>query len=154
MSLTVDTPHISTKAFPATYKILDESIPSVLTSQCFNDQNLPFCVEVKATEMGHLLEHVLLEYLCIEKLNNGSEEADFSGETSWNWTREPHGTFTIAINCPMNDYIFFFPALEKSIQIIEKILLSKIDEQTKNYQSVFQPTQSYPTYSSAPTIVS
>lgn len=147
MSLKINTPHISTKSFPKTYAILKEIVPSVLTSQCFNDQNIPFNKEVKNTEMGHLLEHILLEFLCVEKMNDGSEEADFSGETAWNWTRDPYGTFMITIECSFSDYIFFLPALEKSIQILEIILLSK--EEAKVTYLSFQPT-----YPSVPAILS
>ena len=147
MTLRLNTPHISTKAFPKTYEILQKIVPSVLTSQCFNDQNLPFEEEVKATEMGHLLEHILLEYLCIEKMSTGSFEADFSGETSWNWTEDPHGTFMISIDCSFEDYVHFLPALEKSIGVVEEILVSKLAGKV-TYQS-FQPT-----YPSRPTILS
>ena len=138
MNLKLDTPHISTKAFPKTYETLQKLVPSVLTSQCFNDLNLPFEEEVKATEIGHLLEHILLEYLCIEKMSTGSFEADFSGETSWNWTEDPHGTFLISINCSFEDYVHFLPALEKSIRVVEEILVSKLAGKV-TYQS-FQPT--------------
>lgn len=147
MTLRLEATHISTKTFPRTYEILQKLVPSVLSSQCFNDLNLPFQEEVKSTEMGHLLEHILLEYLCLEKMDYGSEEADFSGETSWNWIRDPHGTFQITIDCSQNDYIFFLPALEKSIGVLEEILFSKLHE-TKTHH-FFQPT-----YPSTPTMFS
>jgi hypothetical protein len=147
MTLKTNSTFINTKSFPKTYEILSQMVPSVLTSQCFNDLNLPFHEEVKATEMGHLLEHILLEYLCMEKLNHGSEEADFSGETSWNWIKDPHGTFLISIECTMDDFAYFIPALEKSIAVVEAILFSKIDAIAAHH--AFQPT-----YPSVPTILS
>jgi len=141
ISLKVNAPYISTKSFAQTTRVLERLIPSIFTSQCFNDLDLPFSEEVKNTEIGHLLEHILLELLCIEKMNHGYDEADFSGETSWNWIKEPHGTFRITINCLIEDFVFFMPSLEKSIQVLEEIMVSNLQD-SRNVDSFFHPTYS------------
>src|SRR5260221_1214377 len=59
---------INTKKIPLITDLLKENLPSVLATICYNDLNLPFHVEVLNTEIGHLFEHILLEYLCQSKL--------------------------------------------------------------------------------------
>src|SRR5579871_6993452 len=97
------TKYVTTKEIPQTYHILKQELPHVLSSRCFNDQQLPFSEEVKATELGHLLEHILLQYLCQEKVAFGFEEATYNGITKWNWKRYPYGTFTITIDSGYED---------------------------------------------------
>lgn len=121
--------HLNTRTIPATYQILEEHLPCILQSQCFNDDHLPFCEEVKTTEIGHLFEHILLEYLCKEKLCHGYTEADFCGQTSWNWKKETRGTFHITIEKHTEDAAFFESALRKSIELMDKILGSLPQEQ-------------------------
>src|ERR1700761_2246371 len=55
---------INTKEIPFITDLLQKNLPSVLQTTCYNDLDLPFHVEVKNTEIGHLFEHILLEYLC------------------------------------------------------------------------------------------
>src|SRR5579859_7486648 len=70
---------VSTKDFPNTFDLLEKFLPSILYSQCFNDEKIPFCQEVKQTEIGHLFEHILLEYLCLNKISFGGKKATYSG---------------------------------------------------------------------------
>src|SRR4051812_19075040 len=95
MSLFTDYYH--TNSLPQTSPILQEELPPVLKTQCFNELNLPFSSEVKNTEIGHLFEHILLEYLCQEKIADGYKKASFRGVTRWNWKNEAKGTFHIMI---------------------------------------------------------
>src|SRR5258706_436221 len=78
----LNTPIVNTRELPETYQLLETDLPSILRSQCFNELHLPFASEVKSTEIGHLFEHILLEYLCISKLEQGiSNRASYSGNT-------------------------------------------------------------------------
>src|SRR5688572_29431065 len=61
----------STKNIPQTYLLLEKHLPSILRSKCFNQNNYPFKIEVLDTEIGHLFEHILLEYLCEQKRLEG-----------------------------------------------------------------------------------
>jgi hypothetical protein len=59
---------ISTSTIPATSLQLALHLPSIFGCNCFNDGNKSFGEECKNTELGHLFEHIMLEYLCIEKM--------------------------------------------------------------------------------------
>ncbi len=122
MSMSVKVLH--TSYLPHTSGILQKLLPSIFSSVCFNDNNNSFIEEVKNTEIGHLFEHILLEYLCIEKLNKGYSDASFKGVTNWNWKEEPLGTFHIIVDIAWEERNFIEPALEKSIKLINFILSS------------------------------
>lgn len=113
---------VNTRDLPWTYSLLSEYLPSILQSTCYNDENIPFAIEVKRTELGHLFEHIVLEYLCEEKLRLGFEEATFSGRTKWNWEQDPYGVFHIHIDMPISDRDIFSPALHKSIFLMRRII--------------------------------
>jgi len=114
-----------THALPNTYNVLEKNLPTVLETQCFNDSGFPFDTEVKNTEIGHLFEHILLEYLCQLKINNGHEKASFKGVTNWNWKKDVRGTFHINIDISPNDVIYLDIAIEKSIILLNKILTQR-----------------------------
>jgi hypothetical protein len=115
---------LTTRFLPKTHKILKKVLPSVLLTECFNEENLPFSIEAKNTEIAHLFEHILLEYLCLEKIAKGFSSASFSGRTHWNWIKYPKGSFFITITMEKTDLTFLPSALEKSITLLEKILNS------------------------------
>ena len=120
MSLT--TTYFHTTNLPGTYEILRNNLPTVLNTECFNDSGLPFDEEVKNTEIGHLFEHIILEYLCQLKINEGHAKAIFKGVTNWNWKKDTRGTFHIFIDIDPSDVMFLDIALEKSVKLLNKIL--------------------------------
>ena len=124
LTMKVFAPQITTNELPRTSLILQEALPNVLFSECFNEEKLPFFEEVKATEIGHLFEHILLEYLCLEKIANGYPEATYSGNTNWDWKKDPYGTFYITINVGKHELEFFPFALKKTIALTRKIFQS------------------------------
>jgi hypothetical protein len=115
-------PTVNTRELPQTTSILTQYLPSVLASTCFNDEKLPFALEVKSTEIGHLFEHILLEYLCYFKLSQGYTNAEYSGVTKWNWERDPWGVFHIIINTGWDDTEIFSSAVQQSIILLQLIL--------------------------------
>lgn len=125
---------VNTSDIPYTYDVLKNFLPSVLTTECFNDEKLPFYREVKKTEIGHLFEHILLEYMCQLKIAKGFKYAVYAGRTKWNWERDPRGMFHIHINCSMKDSDILPTALNKSI-VLMKIIL--------NYSRKSLPRQQY-----------
>jgi hypothetical protein len=128
-------PTVNTKDIPWTYLSLQKNLPSILTSTCFNEEKLPFAIEVRQTEIGHLFEHILLEFLCQEKLLKGNcNEAIFSGNTKWNWERDPWGMFHIYIKIHRSDNDIFPRALEKSVGLLKKIIQNE-QEETFSYAS-------------------
>jgi hypothetical protein len=113
---------VNTRHIPNTVSLLQEYCPSVLKTTCFNEYNIPFRREVKATEIGHLFEHILLEQLCIEKLEMGCRSAEYSGRTYWNWVKEPRGLFKIYIDATFSDHQYITHALDRTVHITEKVL--------------------------------
>lgn len=114
---------VTTTHMPHVSGFLRKELPTILRSTCFNEGNIPFYKEVLSTELGHLFEHIMLEYLCIAKISLGFEEAMFSGVTNWDWNKEPYGTFHIELDVPKEDLLFVSPALNKTIYLFEHILL-------------------------------
>lgn len=130
ISLFLSFPYVNTLFFPKTLDILEQNLPTVLKSKCFNKFNLPFRTEAAQTEMGHLFEHILLEYLFKLNLKYKGEKQVFSGRTSWDWKKDPRGLFKITINTTTDMEKFIFTiALGKSIEILEKIITSEIKKE-------------------------
>lgn len=124
MVMQVNQQHAWTDDLPDTFSILETNLPSVLETKCFNDWDLPFVEEVKATSMGHLFEHIALDYLCVDKVNSGSNGARFSGHTRWNWEKYPEGSFLVCLEIKPEDQQFLLTALPKTIHLTETILRS------------------------------
>jgi hypothetical protein len=114
----------NTKYFPQTVSILSRQLPSILRCTCFNPENLPFSEELRHTEIGHLLEHIILEYLCEEKICHGSQSATFRGETTW-FKTEP-SNFEITIDKEAGDNIYLIKALSRSLSLFNEILQSNL----------------------------
>lgn len=133
IALYIPQKQVTTHTMPFVKSILQRKLPSILLSTCFNNNNLPFSQEVEATELGHLFEHILLEYLCLEKLSLGVEEASFSGVTTWDWNRKKYGTFSITCTLNTNDFLLVSPAMNKTIRLFEEILIQHTYQRhTKN----------------------
>ena len=121
MQLFID--EVTTARMPHVFPILKVKLPTILKSRCFNEKKLPFSKEVRKTEIGHLFEHILLEYLCKEKINLGHNEAIFSGLTKWNWNKENYGRFHISVDITIEEKDILYSALESSIHLLKQILL-------------------------------
>lgn len=115
-------PIFHTCDIPMTSALLQSLLPSIFESKCFNDKKYSFTQEVKNTEIGHLFEHIMLEYLCMEKVNQGYMQATFNGVTNWNWREEPRGTFHITINAGWKEKEMILRALEKTISLVTLLL--------------------------------
>lgn len=113
---------INTREIPFITELLSEHLPSVLTTACYNEQDLPFSEEVQNTEIGHLFEHILLEYLCQYRISKGAKRATYAGRTKWNWTREPFGRFHIHLTCGKKDADILPIALEQTVSLMKIIL--------------------------------
>lgn len=122
ITLTLPGEEMTTKKMPFIKDLLKQELPTILRSKCFNERNIPFSKEVLSTELGHLFEHMLLEYLCITKIHTGFPEAIFSGITRWDWNQDVYGTFHIEISIDEEDKVFLTPALSKTMILFEKIL--------------------------------
>jgi Cyanophycin synthase-like N-terminal domain len=114
--------YISTEEIPMITDVLQKNLPSILGSTCYNDLDLPFHEEVQQTELGHLFEHILLEYLCQYKIAKGARRATYTGRTTWNWVRDPFGRFHIYLTCGRKDADILPIALEQTVSLMKIIL--------------------------------
>lgn len=113
---------VNTKHLPYTHSILKKELPSILFSKCFNDNKYSFNKEVKKTEIGHLFEHILLEYLCLIKRSYGIDNPIHNGVTEWNWQKDNHGVFHISVDSGIDNEEIFSKAIKLTIRLINKIL--------------------------------
>lgn len=115
---------VRTSGLPHTHSLLEILLPGLCQHKCYNDDNLPFSEELRNTEIGHLFEHIILEYLYqIKKENFKAGCPIHKGETSWNWIEEEKGVFHITINIGYEETDIFTEALNKGINLM-KILFS------------------------------
>lgn len=114
----INTP-LTTYGLPHITPLLRELIPSVLRSQCFNDQGLPFRKEVYATEVGHVYEHVLLEFLTREQ--SRIQLIPFRGLTAWNWQTDPRGVFHIQVQGPIENQTQIYKAIVNTNRVFESL---------------------------------
>ncbi|MCL5784174.1 MAG: hypothetical protein M1142_02365 [Patescibacteria group bacterium] len=113
---------VTTRHFPVTYSILEKLLPGIYEHQCFNKDELPFSREVRNTEIGHLFEHVLMEYLCQAKTKQNRKETIYKGTTKWDWEKQPLGTFEITVSIGYQDTDLFTQALKQSVNLLNTIL--------------------------------
>lgn len=113
---------LNTQELPLIVSLLEKNLPSVLSAICYNEKNLPFNEEVQNTEIGHLFEHILLEYLCQNKLAKGARRATYAGRTKWNWHKDPMGRFHIHLNCGKKDADILPLALDQTVSLMKIIL--------------------------------
>src|SRR5688572_3051473 len=71
ITMTMLTSYVTTAHTPQALSILKRRLPSIMRSKCFNENNYKFSQEVKNTEIGHLFEHIILEYLSDLKFSQG-----------------------------------------------------------------------------------
>ncbi len=130
---------VNTRHLPKTLDIIKGNIPSVLQSTCYNDDNMPFSKEVIKTELGHLFEHILIEYMCLSKMESGAHSAEYSGVTKWNWKIHPMGTFHITVSSGPDDLPFFSEAIKKTISLTEYLLMAHATTQVMNQSFTYEP---------------
>lgn len=93
--------------------------------------------------MGHLFEHLIIEFMCQEKLSGGARSASFSAYTFWNWNREARGTFHIEIEAGNNDIQYFYPALEQATVLLNKIIDTKYELHNNSITQSFKNEPSF-----------
>ncbi len=120
LTQTILSPAIYTGQIPATMEVLLARIPTIFDNECTNYHRHSFYNESKNTEIGHLLEHLILENMKLVKtLKCG--KADYSGVTVWDWEKDKKGTYTITIYAKQSDRELFNKAFNKSVLVLEEI---------------------------------
>lgn len=112
---------LNTSEFPDMYAKLLGTIPTVLTTECANPKNLPFSEEVGQTEVGHLFEHVLLEYMALNK-EKFVKNFTISGRTFWDSYNMKPNEFTVEIYCQLQDFPVFERSLQPACDLVSSII--------------------------------
>jgi hypothetical protein len=122
-----------TNQLPATYYILKNLLPGIFKHKCFNYGKHSFAKEVVNTELGHLFEHILLEYLCRIHMREGITDFCLKGNTNWDWQNERKGTFHITVNSGFTNLKILQEALQRSIELMTIICNSIYFQQSTDY---------------------
>lgn len=83
--------HLYSGQLPELANSLLRMLPQLREHLCYNRNGVPFIEELYDTELGHVFEHVILEILRRRGLH-------LRGQTTWNWHRDPLGTYNVTIN--------------------------------------------------------
>jgi hypothetical protein len=116
------TNYYTTNEIPETISLLESTLPRIFRHKCFNNGNLAFKKEAANTELGHLFEHILLEFLCIYKFKEGQLDFNLKGLTEWNWLQDPRGIFYISLNTTKEDTLLLQQAILQTKRLMETIL--------------------------------
>ena len=112
-----DPARYTTHTIPELPRCLFELFPHLARHQCHNGQNRSFAEEALETEVPHLLEHLI-----IELQSQISDGGTISGETEWNWRKDPRGMFHVHLDY-QDEYVVL-----GAIRLAERIM-SAIDEE-------------------------
>lgn len=82
----------TTDTVPHLPRSLFRLFPHLAQHKCHNDQGFSFRRESMATEIPHLLEHLI-----IELQTQAQRHEVLKGETQWNWRVDPRGTFHVHV---------------------------------------------------------
>ncbi len=129
----------TTRPVPQTLPLLELMLPRIFAHKCFNNFNRSFKKEAAETELGHLFEHILLEFLCQYKFSEEKKRTiRLKGLTEWNWVHDPKGIFYISLNSTITDAYLLQKALTKTSEIMETILLSTLQTENPNHNIIQQ----------------
>lgn len=112
---------VKTRNLQKLNEVLGEHVPTIFESKCINKNGLTFEAEVADTQIGHLYEHMVLEFLCQIKVANGYNRAIYSGLTSWNLQAQDRGCFNISLNAGVTDWSYLVYSIRKASFLLNKI---------------------------------
>ena len=87
-----DPDRYTTDKFPHLPRKLFQMFPHLEHHECDNVRGKTFRKECQATEIPHLLEHLI-----IELQGQALPHSGLSGETQWNWKVDPRGRFHVYV---------------------------------------------------------
>lgn len=133
-----------TEDFPKTKQVLEKLLPTIYNHKCLNGEKLPFSEEIVETEIGHLFEHIIMEYLHQLKSHNGCKSNKVKGETIWDWNKEKRGIFHILLDSPKSEVTILSSAISKATDLMTKIL--KTAPSPSTFDSITYPTSQLSRY--------
>ena len=87
-----DPERCTTDCAPHVPQSLFRLFPHLARHKCYNGNGYSFKREAMATEVPHLLEHLI-----IELQSQAQHHEVLKGETQWNWRVDPRGTFHVHV---------------------------------------------------------
>ena len=87
-----DPDRCTTESAPHLPRSLFRLFPHLAHHRCHNGNGYSFRREAKATEVPHLLEHLIIELQA-----QAQHHDQIKGETQWNWRVDPRGTFHVIV---------------------------------------------------------
>lgn len=87
-----DPDRCTTESSPHVPPTLFRLFPHLAHHKCHNGNNYSFEQEARATEVPHLLEHLIIELQA-----QAQHHEILKGETQWNWRVDPRGTFHVHV---------------------------------------------------------
>jgi hypothetical protein len=87
-----DPDRCTTEAVPHLPRSLFRLFPHMAHHKCHNGHGYSFKREAMATEVPHLLEHLIIELQA-----QAQHHEVLKGETQWNWRVDPRGTFHVIL---------------------------------------------------------
>ncbi len=87
-----DPDRCTTECAPHIPRSLFRLFPHLAHHTCHNGNNYSFKREAMATEVPHLLEHLIIELQA-----QAQHHEILKGETQWNWRVDPRGTFHVHV---------------------------------------------------------
>jgi len=118
-----DPDRCTTDKAPHIPKQLFKMFPNLATHRCDNGNGHSFFEECQATEIPHLLEHLIIEIQ-----GQAFPHTQLSGETHWNWQVDPRGRFHVYVE--YENELLALGAIrlaEKIINAISNHRLNQID---------------------------
>jgi hypothetical protein len=106
---------LRTSEIPSVAPTLLALMPALGRHRCRSGRGVTFEAEIDDTESAHLVEHIALELMALA----GSPRT-LVGDTSWDWHREPRGTFHVRLDCDVPDACLI--ALDLATDIVTSLL--------------------------------
>ena len=118
-----DPSRYTTDTAPHLPRSLFRLFPHLAQHKCHNDQGYSFHRESMATEIPHLLEHLI-----IELQTQAQRHEVLKGETQWNWRVDPRGTFHVHVEYENEQLVLAAIRLaERIINALDKREIDAID---------------------------
>src|SRR5947209_18170379 len=113
----------TTDHVPHLPRSLFKLFPHLAQHKCHNDGGYSFRRESMATEIPHLLEHLI-----IELQTQAQRHEILKGETQWNWRVDPRGTFHVHVEYENEQLVLAAIRLaERIINALDKREIDAID---------------------------
>jgi hypothetical protein len=118
-----DPDRCTTDCVPHVHKGVFRLFPNLSRHKCHNGNGYSFRKEARATEVPHLLEHLIIE------LQAQAQHHDvLKGETQWNWRVDPRGTFHVHVEYENEQLVLAAIRLaERIVNTLDKNDVESID---------------------------